>query len=85
MNLGGQSARDVQELRGPIEGYRWRFFNPRSFYLQAGWLLVLAGGRRLKLDGSHIEVMCLVCWEEQTGSNGTTECVLQCERRKKYG
>jgi hypothetical protein len=39
----------------------WRFFDLRSEYLQAGRLLVLAGVRRLKLDGSHIEVMCLVC------------------------
>jgi hypothetical protein len=44
-----------------FEGYRWRFRDPQELYLQAGRLLVLAGVRRLKLDGSHIEVMCLVC------------------------
>jgi hypothetical protein len=43
-----------------LEGYRWRFFDLRERYLQASRLLVLAGVRRLKLDGSHIEVMCLV-------------------------
>ena len=60
---GRAISEDVRELRGPIEGYRWRFFGLGSFYLQAGRLLVLAGVRRLKLDGSHIEAMCLVCWE----------------------
>lgn len=39
------------------------FLRPQELYLQAGRLLVLAGVRRLKLDGSHIEAMCLVCWE----------------------
>jgi hypothetical protein len=57
---GRAVSEDVQRLRGPIEGYRWRFFDLRSEYLQAGRLLVLAGVRRLKLDGSHIELMCLV-------------------------
>jgi hypothetical protein len=44
-----------------LREYRWRFFDPQERYLQASRLLVLAGVRRLKLDGSHIEVMCLVC------------------------
>jgi hypothetical protein len=44
-----------------LREFRWRFFDPQERYLQASRLLVLAGVRRLKLDGSHIEVMCLVC------------------------
>jgi hypothetical protein len=56
-----------------------------ELHLQAGRLLVLAGGRRLKLDGSHIEVVSVVIWSVlQTGSNGTAECVLRWEKRRKY-
>ena len=54
---GWAVSEDVQELRPPNEDVGGVVI-ALELHLQAGWLLVLAGVRRLKLDGSHIEVMC---------------------------
>ena len=62
-NLGGQSARMSSGCEDRLRDIGGVSSTSGAFYLQAGRLLVLAGVRRLKLDGSHIEAMCLVCWE----------------------